>query len=573
MTVIRMRSAIYVTGLMVALLSFQCANQQEPQGGPIDSIPPEIIYTEPDSNALHVNGARIVLEFDEYVDQRSVEESIFISPALGGMEFDWSGTRVTISFEDSLRPNTTYVMNLGTDVVDRRNRNRMAEAFVLAFSTGDRIDRGSISGQVLARSPGDALSGVMVFAYGLDGANADTLDPRIARPAYATQTGSEGQFLFRHLAFGSYRIIAVRDEFRNLLYDQESDDYGVPTRDVTLNEQDTLASGLILQLSREDTTAPRLIRVDALDRAHVGIQFSEALTLDGLTTESFEIRDTLSGAPLMVKSVYATSPSLNSFVLLTGSQDSTLTYRLIATGVRDSMGNRSIPPTNALRFTGSGAPDTLVNRLQSISIKDSSVNVPLLPDIRIAFADVIARPVPAGFVTLSHTDTIPLTIRTEWTDGRTLNVVPLGPLSGDTWFRLTVQLDSLRDWSGDSLADSARVLSFKTVDPENFGSIEGTVEGWSPANPQARLFVAIKRVDQKSAEARVVRANAAGRFSFDLLEGGRYVLRPHEDANGDGRYDGGLPFPFRPSERVGPASDTLRVRSRWPLDGVTLKMQ
>ena len=142
----------FAAALGLAGLLIQCAGQIQPPGGPPDTVPPRIIRTLPDSNAVRVQTGSVELEFSEYVDRRSVEESIFISPYVGELQFDWSGTQVTFTFPQSLRRNTTYVVNVGTDVADLRAQNRMSSGFTLAFSTGDSIDQGYISGRVFDRS-------------------------------------------------------------------------------------------------------------------------------------------------------------------------------------------------------------------------------------------------------------------------------------------------------------------------------------------------------------------------------------------------------------------------------------
>jgi len=241
--------------LVFALLIWGCANQQPPDGGPIDTTPPRIIAVYPDSNTLRYNDQQIRLEFEHYVDERSFEESIFISPYINDLEFDWSGTEVTITFAEKLRENTTYVMNIGTDVRDRfRNQYRMTSAYTLAFSTGNAIDRGAIEGHIFPVKDSDPLSGVMIFAYRLNGLNPDTLNPMFAKPDFITQTGKNGDFFLHHLPFSTYRIFAVRDEFRNLVYDKENDDYGVPSELIHISENDTLVSNVLMKLAKEDTT-------------------------------------------------------------------------------------------------------------------------------------------------------------------------------------------------------------------------------------------------------------------------------------------------------------------------------
>ena len=244
-----------------ALVLAGCAGQVQPGGGPVDTIPPAVIRTVPDTNATHASVSAIELEFSEYVDRRSVEESIFISPYLGKLEFDWGTTDVTVRFPDTLRRNTTYVVSVGTDVIDIRARNRMAQGFTLAFTTGDSLDEGSLRGRVFDEHP----EGVMVFAYDLAGIDPDTLNPAHVRPDYIMQTGIDGKFRFRHVALSTYRLVAVRDEYKNLVYDREVDEFGVGQGDVTLTKERPGMDGLQFRLAKEDTTRPFLTSVTARD--------------------------------------------------------------------------------------------------------------------------------------------------------------------------------------------------------------------------------------------------------------------------------------------------------------------
>ena len=55
------------------------------------------------------------------------------------------------------------------------------------------------------------------------------LNPRKQRPDFITQTGTRGDFSLHHIPVGLYRMIAVKDENRNLLYDPETDEYALLT--------------------------------------------------------------------------------------------------------------------------------------------------------------------------------------------------------------------------------------------------------------------------------------------------------------------------------------------------------
>ncbi|MGH2569450.1 MAG: Ig-like domain-containing protein, partial [Bacteroidota bacterium] len=352
-----------------------CAGQVPPDGGPIDRDPPQIISTYPANYTTQFHDNRIALEFDEYVDRRSVQESIFISPYVGELEFDWSGREVEVTFAEPLRENRTYVVTVGTDVVDVNNRNRMGQAVTLAFSTGDFIDQGTIEGQVYPLQSKDSPEGVMVFAYLLIPGSPDTLNPQTTKPDYITQSGKGGEFAFRHLLLGKYRLLAMRDEYRNLLYDPETDEYGVPASDIQLSFADTLRSDVFIRLAKEDTTAPRLIKITPQDRTHLLAEFSESLDTFTVAAQNFVVQDTTTGSSLAINAVASVLTKLSTVLVVTEQQRQEVGYKLTVERLTDVAGNEINPIANSLAFTGSGEPDTTRPNIASFSISDSARGV------------------------------------------------------------------------------------------------------------------------------------------------------------------------------------------------------
>src|SRR3990172_3430219 len=214
----------------IALLGAGCASQVPPAGGPADTDPPEIVSTVPVPGELNYHGERFIVRFSEYVDKRSFQESVFLSPPAGRLGFEWSGTEVAIVPSDTLMEAVTYNLTVGTDLKDTRN-NRLAGSFTLPFSTGGVIDSCAVSGRVYDESP----VGVMIYAYAISENGPDTLNPATARPDYLTQTGSDGTYSLTNMKYGRYRIIAVRDVFKNLLYNVQTDMYGMPRGDIRLS--------------------------------------------------------------------------------------------------------------------------------------------------------------------------------------------------------------------------------------------------------------------------------------------------------------------------------------------------
>lgn len=159
------------------------------------------------------SGNIIKISFDEYVDKRSFIESFSLYPDPGGTpEFDWSGADVTVSPGKMLKKNTTYVISIGKDLKDIRGGNSLDAPLIYAFSTGSRIDTGSISGILHSRT----YDRVKLLLFRLD--LLSNPDPSKDRADYLAQTNSAGSFSFPYLPDGKYRLFALNDDDRNNLY-------------------------------------------------------------------------------------------------------------------------------------------------------------------------------------------------------------------------------------------------------------------------------------------------------------------------------------------------------------------
>jgi len=558
--------------LLTSMVLMSCAGQRPPEGGPIDTEPPVIISTIPPNYTTRFKGSSMTIEFSEYVDHRSVEGAVFVSPSLGPLEFDWSGREVVIGFSEKLRQSTTYVVTIGTDAADLNNHNKMAQAYTLAFSTGDDIDHGGITGKVFPRRDGDPPHGVMVFAYKLRGLNPDTLDPKRTKPDYVTQTGKNGEFALQHISFDSYRVFAVRDEYKNLLYDPETDDYAAAPSDFAITPFDTLRSDVWLKLAREDTTAMRLTKVAPINRRHVLAEFSSLVDTSSLWSDVFHIVDTSNQIGLKVLSVYPVFPKMTTVVVTTDTQSSRAVYRLSVGALRGANGLRLNPTASSLVFNASEATDSLPLRLQSVSLTDISKEVELQPEISLQFSDAVEKGSVEQAITLidSSRNTVPISFR--WLSDASVELSPTARLSSRTWYVWLVGLRNIADLFGKKGRDSLKVVRFQTMDEELYSSIEGTVHDYDTTDRKGDLVVVARTTVKNDSKEYKVRLTEDGPFALRSIVEGKYVLLCYRDRNANRKYDSGLVHPYQPSERFVQYPDTLKVRARWPLEGVELKL-
>lgn len=542
-----------------------CASQGPPVGGPPDKEPPVVVRSSPEPGALRYRETKLVLEFSEDLDRRSFQESVFLSPSPGALRYDWSGSDVEISFAESLKANTTYILTIGTDAKDSRT-NRLAEAFNLAFSTGETIDSCSVEGRVHDSAPG----GTMVFAYDVGEGRGDTLNPASVRPDYLTQTGEDGRFTIRNMKKGRYRLMALRDVFKNQLYNIQNDSYAMASDDVRLDDSVRTLQGVGFRLALEDTLRPFLSGVRTRDGSSVLLRFNEALAP---ASESFvgSITDTSHGTPLGVLDVAQADSTGRDYLVTTTPQDSGAVYRLVLGPFTDRQGNRSVSPGMSGLFTAVPDPDT-VPPVITLSIPRDSVTG-ILPDdtVRISFNEPVDTGSFTGGFSLRRADLSAIVGALRWRGPMMAEFLPESAFAPGEWYALSARLDSVRDRAGNVPRDSVISRRFRIREDKLLGSIGGNVVASEGSSPGAgAVFVEAEGPSGAETGHRRVRADASGKFLFDRIPDGLYRLWAFVDGNGNGVHDSGIPYPLRFAEEFGVYADTLKVRPKWPIEGVRI---
>ena len=544
-----------------------CAGQMGPEGGPVDSTPPITIRTEPDTNQIRVATDRIVLEFSEYVDRRSVEESIFISPPLGELEFDWSGTEVTILFSDSLRTNKTYVVNIGTDVIDVRARNRMAHGFTLAFATGETIDKGALTGRVFDAKP----EGVLVFGYALNRIVPDTLDPSKKKPDYITQTGKDGGWTLSNLAWGRYRLFAVRDEYRNLLYDKQIDQFGVAARDISIDSADAAAGDIWFRLSQEDTAKPFVTKVQPVNQRQIHVYFSEPVDTASFRDALISIEDTVTRSPVdIILRSLDKHDSTVATIITESILDSARSYRFTIRELSDTVGNRIDTANAGLVFNGVNIPDTLKPRFTIVGLSDSTRNVPLDVRFILQFSEPVRQHPINLAISMVDSNKAPVACDVRWLTGASLLLSTKNPLTSNMRYEARFVLDSLKDYAGSGYTDSTSLFRFWSLDLRTTGTIDGFVADPDSTSRQGEIVLTAVQLYSNPQRTNTQRLKGPGKFHFEQLPEGRYMLESYRDRDSSRTYSFGRPFPFQFSERFVTYPDTLKVRARWGVEGVNV---
>ncbi len=272
----------YIMFSMMILLISNCANQQPPPGGPKDTEPPEVLDVYPKNGTLNFRDNHFEIVFSEYVEKLSLLNALFISPEINNLEYDWTGTKVEITFDDTLDENSTYTVSIGSGIKDLNNQNPMEKAVNFSFSTGSKIDIGMIKGNVYDPD----LTGTMIFAYH----KIDSFsNPLFEKAKNITQVGENGEYQLLGLKNGEYRVFAIKDEGGNRLYNIGDDAYGVSSKLIFLSDSLNSISEINFKLTREDTIPPFISNITMTDKHHISVEYSEPLDSSKLNSNNVSL--------------------------------------------------------------------------------------------------------------------------------------------------------------------------------------------------------------------------------------------------------------------------------------------
>ncbi len=548
--------------ILVILVLVKCATRGRPGGGPVDKIPPEIIFTFPAIDSLGVdNFKEIKIHFSERMDENSVKKALFISPPLE-YNIDWSGgDELTLELtSDSLQKDQTYVITVGSDAQDSR-KNRMKDSYQFAFSTGDKLDQGKITGRIFGLGKND-----LMYIYAFEVSENVTIDPRIHQARFLTQSGESGEFQLNYLPLRNYRVFVVEDQNKNLILDAAYEKIGIPTRDVYLDSINSDFSGLNFMLTKIDTSAPFVSSARAIYNNTILLRASEEL--QELTHENITITDTLKNKILQIKGISKSIQSGSQYLLFTGIQDSSAYYKMKVVDIADTNTNNQIEPS-IVYFSGNNKSDTTLFELKHLLPPDSIKNFSIYSDIKVAFS----LPIDTNSVNNSFKFIYNLrdTLKGSWTWKELKEGVFHLPneLEPGSNYNFSMQTGLVNSLWGDSLSDTLYSHVLSTISQDDYGSISGRVQ--IDATKFSQVYINAQTVKGKKQSYKTKKTRNNG-FKIDRLPEGYYIFSGYLDIDKNKKWSPGKLKPFQFAEPVFFQDDTIRVRKRWEASDIVIQI-
>ena len=524
-----------------------------PPGGKKDETPPELINTIPDNKATNYDGNTVELFFSEYIEETTVEDAISILPALKyEPDIIYKGKKIVIRFNDSLQQNQTYIIAINRNLSDER-KVKLSQGIQFAFSTGNEIDNGSISGKIYNSNQ----SSVQLWKI------QDELDSihffnRI--PDYSIDASNNGDYQFSYLASGNYRLAALDHAFSGMPIIPKKMLYGLHWRhSIKLKNQENV-KGVNVFLPSE-TNSIKMVQAEWIEGSWGSITFSKPIDnyhgnmpIDIFYEDSTKAEVDFFQDPNDNKKL--------NFIL------DRLTHEHILIEVNDSKHHKNGSFEFAkIRINMDTYVDTMnVSLTPQLNNEVLQIDEHRIVPLKIIFSSLIdIENSNTNFPIIQDSTNIQYTA--EWEDPLSIKLIPKLNWIPNKLYNINIYRDSVVPYYKKFLEDSVLTLSFKTSDYQQYGSLIINLEN----NSFKKLKIEAKKIGK---EKIVVEnsLNFSNQFRLNHMLEGRYLLMFFQDINDDNKISPGNLNPYRPSEWFYFYPDTINIRANWDMELNDIKL-
>ncbi|EQB63758.1 MAG: hypothetical protein RBG1_1C00001G1337 [candidate division Zixibacteria bacterium RBG-1] len=548
-----------------ALILLGCAKKGFPPGGPADTAPPEVIETFPLSGSAKVEPtSKLKITFSEKMQKKLAQEAVLLFPA-ESLEYKWEKNSLILKPKTILKPNRTYVVTVGTKASDSHN-NQLKSSFSFAFSTGDFLDQGFISGKAFYN--GKPEPSVSIWAYLLT--NTKDITPGKEKPAYVVQTEKNGNYSLQYLSKGNYRLVAVKDANLDLNWDPAKEPLGLTFSDTKVDEASWRVENLNFNLTLRDTAQFQLKECQMLDNQKIKLSFNNNLDKKtAYNANNFTVTSPTDDNRIKISQIYFWYGDNKDLYLLAEDKLRDAEYKVSITNLLDEEKNILTQNFNSCQFKGSVHPDTTEPKILVSTPLKNQINLPLETEIEIFFTEPMNQKSVENNFSLKDSSGNMVKGNNSWENGTHFKFTAEQNLSGKMTYSVKLATQNVSDLSGNLLPDTLWNVKFTTVNPDTFGSV--SLEIKSKEQYLENIIVNLSLLDKKQNYQKIL--DKSGKFIFDTVIPGKYLLDGFVDLDNNGKFSFGKLFPFEPAEPFSIHLDTISVRSRWETAGIVLEFK
>ena len=533
---------------------FSCAAIQSPSGGPKDEIPPEVVKIIPPDKSINFKGGKIKITFSEFIEESSIHKSIKVFPKpLNPITIGLKNPNVIIELNDSLIKDQTYIISINRNLIDE-HKVKIKQEVQLAFSTGEKIDNGSIKGKVYHSS----LASVGLWKINKINEDSKMFFKRV--PDYVVDASDNGEFHFNFLSDGLYKIISVDKSISGLPIDEGKMIYGLPDQNlIELNDIDSLKD--IKIKIPEVGGNNKMIKAEYITGGWGRLIFSHEVN-NWENTISILVYD---------DDLQLLSPKLFKDPL----DDYTINFKLDQKnpGYVD-IKTIQLKDSALSKLDSSRIRLEIKNQIDSINIEVVSphskfiqeVESEIIEPLEIVFSSLIQYNFNKNSIWLKR-DSINIPIIVDQNSYMSIIVTPQINWEENSLYELSIGKDFIKPLYASGLKDSLNIISFKTSKFKKFGNFMGDLEDVL----DSVMVIELSSLDNISKKFQT-NVNLDGSFKMSKVPEGDYSIRVYADVDRNNKFSHGTLNPYKPAEWFETYPDTINIRGNWDLEMKNIKV-
>lgn len=520
-------------------LLYACAQVVSPTGGEMDVQAPVLISSEPVNGAINWKQNKLELKFNEYINLKDVSTQFIVSPPLKSIpEPKIKNKTLSLTWDDTLKPNTTYTFSFGNSIVDYTEQNAV-ENYRHVFSTGDYIDSLVVSGKLEKAFDHSVEKGILVMLYDENKAQIDSF-PYKSLPDYFAKTNAFGNYFIPNVKAGNYKIFALKEGNANYLFD--SDDEQIAFADSMLH----LNKSTEVNLSMFQEQKAKLFLKKPIKNYVGQLLLSYSKPIQNLTVESLLPTQKIKWQALE----YSTWRDTVRY-WYAGAEGDSLKLKLIADAVAIDTLLLKIPRKEDNKSKGD-----FVNGFGFKTNINGDGSFDLGKKIVLQFPSPVKNYVAGKILLTNQQDTVPLVFRFDDSLQRKASIA--GQLKEDSNYVLLIPKGVFEDYEG--VKNDTVKIKFKLLTASVYGTLKLGVK-----LPYEGAFV-FQLLDDKENVLREQSLLKSETVFYEHLKPGVYKLKLIADNNTNKRWDSGKWLEKRQAEKTYYYKSDITVRANWDLE-------
>lgn len=568
-----MKKILNITSL---LFLASCAQIVMPGGGLKDAVPPAALSYSPDSASVNFNAQLVEIVFDEYLVLSGLDKQLVISPPMKQRPDIYVKEKtlyIDFTEADSLKPNTTYAFSFGNALKDL-NEGNVKEDFRYLFSTGTFIDSLTVKGEIKNAFDHKTEKGVLISLY------SDISDSVVFKllPDYFAKTREDGTFQINNIREGKYKVVALKDENSNYLYDSgkervgfltdtidattyptiEMDLFQEPVQKLYIKKRVHNSYGKILFVLNKPTDSIRVTPLNhTFKNEDVILNFSkhkDSLTYWFKETEKDSLILQVNNGSIILDTL--------EFKLITKEKSLKDKKNPLALKLLSSPnGNQRFDLKSELKLVFNNPIDSIDREFKIELLEDSVQYSSKEPLLFKSSSDKKNK------IQISH-----------WINGDTIEdlenpgvmyfgyeLVPTLKLKANTSYHLFIPPGTFTDIFG--LKNDSITIDFKTRKEKYYGTVALTInlsDSSKVTNDSVNYIIQL--LDSKEKVIREEAFKMGEALKFNYLHPQKYLLKIIVDENINGQWDTGNYLEGKQPEKVIYYTEPITIRSNWDLD-------